>query len=86
MINGSDLLTPSQMQQAHTLEFIQTVENEIRKGNDNFFMIVPNTLYVAVNWFDVMAYARVLYLDIHKEYDIDEKNVMLHIMLTKTRR
>ena len=39
MINGSDLLTPSQMQQAHTLEFIQTVENEIRKGNDNFFMI-----------------------------------------------
>ena len=86
MINGSDLLTPSQMQQAHTLEFIQTVENEICKGNDNFFMIVPNTLYVAVNWSDVMAYARVLYLDIHKEYDIDEKNVMLHIMLTKTRR
>lgn len=86
MINGSDLLTPSQMQQAHTLEFIQTVENEIHKGNDNFFMIVPNTLYVAVNWSDVMAYARVLYLDIHKEYDIDEKNVMLHIMLTKTRR
>ena len=50
MINGSELTTPSRKQQAYTLEFIQTVENEIAKGHDNFFMSVPKSLYLAVNW------------------------------------
>lgn len=85
MINGSELTTPSRKQQAYTLEFIQTVENEIAKGLDNFFMSVPKSLYLAVNWSDVEVYVRVQHLSIYKECDIDEKHIMLHIIVDNSK-
>ena len=83
MINGSELTTPSRKQQAYTLEFIQTVMDAIDEGQDNFFMIAPLTLYMAVNWSDVEVFARVQHLYIYKEYEIDEKHVMLHIIVER---
>ena len=85
MINGSELTTPSRKQQAYTLEFIQTVMDAISEGRDNFFISVPMTLYVAINWSDVEIFAHLQHLSIYKECDIDEKHIMLHIIVDNSK-
>ena len=85
MINGSELTTPSRKQQAYTLEFIQTVENEIAKGHDNFFMSVPKSLYLAVNWSDVEIFAHLQHLRINEEGSIDDKHRLLHIIVDNSK-
>ena len=85
MINGSELTTPSRKQQAYTLEFIQTVMDAISEGRDNFFISVPMTLYVAINWSDVEVFAHIQHLRINEEGSIDDKHRLLYIIVDNSK-
>ena len=85
MINGSELTTPSRKQQAYTLEFIQTVTDAISEGHDNFFISVPMTLYMAINWSDVEVFAHLQHLRINVVGSIDDIHRLLLIYVDNSK-